>query len=45
MLKVSGRGLEVLDVFFRDQHKGDDECVKDFGVVVVAAPCLMAWGS
>jgi hypothetical protein len=28
-LRVSGRGLEVLHVF-KDQHKGDDECVKDF---------------
>jgi hypothetical protein len=26
-----GKGLEVLHVFFfLDQHKGDDECVKDF---------------
>jgi hypothetical protein len=31
--------------FFRDQHKGDDECVKDFWSGCVATHVWWLWGS
>ncbi len=43
--RMSGKGLEVLHVFFRDQDKGDDECVKDFLSGCVAAHVWWLWGS
>jgi hypothetical protein len=43
--RMSGRGLEVLHVFFKDQHMGDDECVKDFWSGCVVAHVSWLWGS
>jgi hypothetical protein len=43
MPRVSGRGLEVFHVF-RDQHKGDDESVKDFWNDYCGSSCLMTLG-
>jgi len=43
MPRASGRGLEVLHVFFVKTNTREMMNVsRIFGVVVVAAPCLMA---